>query len=122
MGPRAEQIFVDAMNSAHEAEVKIGADHPEQAQLVVPMAAKHTIAMSGGLDQLQYMLWTRTTPHGHFSYREDAFNLAEEAIKVHPWLLGYEKLPGGKSLETLCEEAPLKGLLNLRLEDTGFHA
>ncbi len=122
MGPEAEQIFVEAMEKAHDSEVAIARDHPFQAQLVLPMATNHTITMSGGLDQLQYMLFTRSTPHGHFSYREDAFNIAEEALKELPWLLGYENLPEDKSLEELCKDAPLKGLLNLRLGDTGFHA
>ena len=86
------------------------------------MAAMHSLTMSGGLDQVQYLLWTRTTPEGNFSYREDAFNLAEAIAKVHPWLLGYEKYPEGRSFRQVYDEAPLKGLLRLQTGETTLHS
>jgi thymidylate synthase ThyX len=121
MSPEVSQIFDDAMEVAHEAEVAIRRDLPYQAQLVDPMATMHSLTMSGGLDQLQYMAWTRSTPEGNFSYREDAFNIAEMAVETHPWLLGYEHYPEGKDFMTVYEEAPLKGLLRLQTGETALH-
>ncbi|QQG38980.1 MAG: FAD-dependent thymidylate synthase [Candidatus Woesearchaeota archaeon] len=116
-----QRIFDDAILVAHNAERQIRRDFPHQAQYVVPMAAMHEITMRGGLDQLQYMLWTRTTPEGNWSYRKDAFNIAEAAVRAMPWLLGYERCPEGKPFLQVYEEAPLKGFLCLRTEETGLH-
>ena len=121
MGKKAEEIFDNSIEVAHDSEIKIRDQFPYQAQYVVPMATMHSITMSGGLDQLQYMLWTRSTPQGNFSYREDAFNIAEEVVKIHPWFLGYEKYPEGKNFRQIYDEAPLKGLLNLQWGETALH-
>ena len=121
MGKKAEEIFDNSIEIAHDSEIKIRDQFPYQAQYVVPMATMHSITMSGGLDQLQYMLWTRSTPQGNFSYREDAFNIAEEVVKIHPWFLGYEKYPEGKNFRQIYDEAPLKGLLNLQWGETALH-
>jgi predicted NUDIX family phosphoesterase/thymidylate synthase ThyX len=121
MGQEAEEVFDKAMKVAHEAEKAIREDFPHQAQYVIPMAALTAMTMSAGLDQMQYMLWTRTTPEANFSYREDAFNLAEAVVKVHPWMLGYEKYPEGKTFLEIYEEAPLKGFLKLQVGDMSLH-
>jgi len=117
----AVRIFNNAMEVAHESEQLIKRDFPYQAQYVIPMATNHAITFSGGLDQLQYMLWTRSTPQGNFSYRQDAFNIAEAVVKVHPWMWGYEHYPEGKSFEDIYNNAPLKGLLRLQMGETKLH-
>ncbi len=121
MPKEVNEEFDNAMSIAHEAEQQIRKDLPSQAQYVVPMAAMHPITMSAGLDQAQYMLWTRTTPEGNFSYRKDAFNTAEALVKTHPWLLGYEQYPENKSFMQVYEEAPLKNLLRLQTGPTALH-
>lgn len=121
MHPEASRIFDGAVNLADETYRKIAFWMPHQAQYIVPMAAMHAITMSAGLDQIQYMLNTRTTPQGNFSYREDAFNLAEVFVRTHPWILGYEHYPEGKAFMQVYEEAPLKGLLNLQTGETALH-
>lgn len=121
MSKQANEIFDKAMEIAHNAELEIRKDFPFQAQYVVPMAAMHPIIMTAGLDQAQYMLWTRTTPEGNFSYRQDAFNATEALIKTHPWLLGYEKYPENKSFLQVYEEAPLKNILKLQTGPTALH-
>jgi thymidylate synthase ThyX len=121
LGGKIERKFIEAMEQAHDAETDIRKVLPYQAQYIVPMAARHTITMNGGLDQLQYMINTRTTPQGHPSYREDAFNITAEAVRIFPWMLGYKTLPKGKTLEQLFEEAPLKGLLRPQFGDTALH-
>jgi thymidylate synthase ThyX len=121
MGDEAQDIFHNVMNDANNAEKEIGNEFRYQAQYVLPMATMHSITMSAGLDQLQYMVWTRTTPQGNFSYREDAFNIAEAAVKTHPWLLGYEHYPSLKNFREIYDEAPLKGLLRLQTGETALH-
>ena len=121
MGGDVVDLFEEAMEIVHKAERKIRNRFPFQAQYIIPMAANHSITMSGGLDQAQYILWTRSTPEGNFSYRQDAFNFAEELVKIHPWMLGYEKYPEGKNFMDVYKEAPLKNLLRLQTAETKFH-
>jgi thymidylate synthase ThyX len=122
MPDEAQQLFDDTMDIAHEAEKEIRQDFPFQAQYVVPMAGMSTITMSLGFDQLQYMLVTRSSPEGNFSYREDMFNLAEEVVKEEPWLLGLEEYPEGEDIQDVYEESDMnEQLLWLHTEDTGLH-
>ncbi len=121
MGNKANEIFDRSINAAHNAEILVRDEFPHQAQYLLPMATNHTIAMSGGLDQLQYLVWTRSTVEGNFSYRQDAFNIAEAVAKVHPWLLGYREYPKEKSFLDIYKEAPLKNLLRLDTRETGLH-
>jgi len=121
MSVNAGRVFDDVMDVARKAELVIRKDLPYQAQYVVPMASMHALTMTAGLDQMQYMLWTRSTPQGNFSYREDAFNLAEAFVKTHPWILGYEKYPEGLKFLEVYENAPLKGILRLQTGKTALH-
>ncbi|MBS3169847.1 FAD-dependent thymidylate synthase [Candidatus Woesearchaeota archaeon] len=122
IGSDAVVLYNEVMEKAGEMERALRGEFPHEAQYVVPMAAFHPLVMSGGLDQLQYFVATRTTPQGHFSYREDAYNLAEAVCKVHPWLLGLQEYPKGKKIEDVVRDAPLKGVLRPYLGDTGWHA
>ena len=121
LGPEAIKVFNDAMKIAHETEIIIRKDFPFQAQYVVPMAANHAITMSSGLDQLQYMLYTRTTPEANFSYRIDAFNIAESVAKKMPWLLGYKEYPQGKEFLEVYKNAPLKNIMPLQVGEMALH-
>ncbi|MFB6158935.1 MAG: FAD-dependent thymidylate synthase [Candidatus Nanohalobium sp.] len=120
MPEKASELFEETMKTAYEAEKKIRDDFPLQAQYVLPMATMTTITFSMGFDQLQYFVNLRSTPEGNFSYRQDAFNLAEKAVKEFPWLLGLEEYPGGEIRE-VYQDAPLKDLLKIQTEDTGLH-
>ncbi|MBI5803837.1 FAD-dependent thymidylate synthase [Candidatus Pacearchaeota archaeon] len=121
IGGETEILFERAIQVAGETESTMRKEFPHQAQYVIPMATRHAITMSGGLDQLQYMTFTRTTPQANFSYREDAFTLAEAVAKVHPWMLGYPVYPEGKKFMQLYEEAPLKTLLPLQTGPDALH-
>ena len=122
IGGEAQRIFGESMRVVQDSEEKLGKIFsPWQAQYVVPMAANHAITFSGGLDQLQYMLWTRSTPEGNWSYRQDAFNVAEAVVKEMPWLLGYEHYPEGKTFLEVYEDAPLKNLLRLQTGGLKLH-
>jgi len=116
------QQFREAIEIAFEAEQAIiKAGLPFQAQYTLPMATNHSIITSVGIDQLQYTIATRTPTQGHFSYREDFQNVAHAAVRAWPWILGYPKYPEGKSFAQVLNEAPLKNVLKVNLEETGLH-
>lgn len=122
MGSDAVALYTEVMERAGDMENALRGEFPHEAQYVVPMAAFHPLVMSGGLDQLQYFVATRTTPQGHFSYREDAYNLAEAVCRVHPWLLGLQEYPGCEKFEDVVRDVPLKSVLRPYIGDTGWHA
>jgi len=121
MPPETAAIFDQAIEAARRAEETIKNDFPFQVQYLMPMAANHPIVMSAGLDQLQYLIWTRTTPQGNFSYRQDALNIAQAVCKLMPWLLGYEKYPKDKTFEDAYKEAPLKNIIRIQAFQEGMH-
>jgi len=121
MGTEIPARFERAMELAHETEREIRRDFPFEAQYILPMATNHSIVFSGGLDQLQYLLRTRSTNQGNFSYRGDAFNAAEAVTRVYPWILGYEAYPEGQLFKEVYEKAPLKGILRLDMRPTSLH-
>ncbi len=122
MGSDAVALYTEVMEKASDMERALRGEFPHEAQYVIPMAAFHPLVMSAGLDQFQYLVATRTTPQGHFSYREDAYNLAEAVCKVHPWLLGLQEYPLGKKIEDVVRDAPLKNVLRPYLGETSWHA
>ena len=122
MPARAQELFDETMAIAGDAERAIREEFPFQAQYVLPMATMSTITMSLGLDQLQYLLYTRTTAEGNFSYREDMFNLAEAVLREEPWLLGLEEYPDGTDVRALYEDSEwAERLLWLDTAETGLH-
>jgi len=121
-GEEVSSLYDIVMIGTHAADIRMSMDFPHQTQYIIPMACNHPIVMSLGIDQLQYIIATRSTPHGHFSYREDVTNLTEEVVKVFPWLLGLERYPKGKGIKEVYENAPLKDLIKLNTEETGLHS
>jgi len=121
MGPEAVQRFNETMENVHAAEKRIRTIFPYQVQYILPMACLTTLRMNMDLDQIQYMIYTRSTPEGHESYRWDVFHLCEAICRVYPWLLGYETYPEGKDILTVYNEAPLKDIIRMRTDQTGLH-
>ncbi len=121
MGKEAERVYRNAMEYVHDAEKKIRQKFPCQVQYIIPMACMTTLRMNIALDQAQYLIFTRSTPEGHPSYRQDAFNLAEEIAKTYPWILGYEEYPFGKNIFVAYAEAPIQNLLRIQTVDTALH-
>ncbi len=121
MGTEAVQEYRTAMEAAHDAEKKIRTKFSFQAQYVIPMACLTTLRMNMDLDQVQYMIYTRSTPEGHQSYRQDVFNLCEEIVKVYPWILGYEQYPEGKNIFDVYKNAPIKDMIRMQIEETKLH-
>lgn len=121
MGKEAEKVYREAMEKTHDAEKKIREKFPFQVQYIIPMACLTTLRMNMDLDQVQYIIYTRSTPEGHPSYRQDVFNLCEQVAKIYPWMLGYEEYPQGKHIFDVYENAPLKDIIRMRTEDAGLH-
>ncbi len=121
MGKDAEQVYRRAMEETHAAEKQMRIKFPFQVQYILPMATLTTLRMNMDLDQVQYMIYTRSTPEGHESYRWDVFHLCEEVAKMYPWILGYEEYPEGKHIFDVYKEAPLKDIIRMRTEETSLH-
>ena len=121
MGSEAERTYRETIERTADAERIIRTDFPDAVQYIMPMAANHSMVMSAGLDQFQYFVATRTVPQGHFSYREDAYNMAQAVCEVHPWILGLTSYPRGKNIQEVYRNAPLKNILRMYLGDTGLH-
>lgn len=121
MGKEALEVYQHAMDAVHDAEKKIRGKFPFQVQYILPMATLTTLRMNMDLDQVQYMIYTRSTPEGHISYRQDVFNLCEEVAKIYPWILGYETYPEGKHIFDVYHNAPLKDIIRMRTDETGLH-
>lgn len=121
MGKEALQEYRTAMEMAHDAEKKIRTKFPFQAQYVIPMACFTTLRMNMDLDQVQYLIYTRSTPEGHPSYRQDAFNLCESVAKIYPWMLGYEEYPEGKDIFDVYRNAPLRDIIRMHIDETKLH-
>ncbi len=116
-----QQTYKLAMEQVHEAEKKMRTKFPFQVQYILPMATLTTLRMNMDLDQIQYMIYTRSTPEGHPSYRQDVFNLCEEVAKIYPWILGYEKYPEHKNVFDAYKDAPMKDIIRMRTEETQLH-
>ncbi len=116
-----QQVFREAMERTHAAEKKMRVKFPFQVQYIIPMATLTTLRMNMDLDQMQYMIYTRSTPEGHASYRQDVFNLCEEVAKIYPWILGYEEYPKGKHIFDIYNNAPLKDIIRMRTDEINLH-
>lgn len=121
MPKEVQQTYRHAMELAHDAEKKMRSKFPFQVQYILPMATLTTLRMNLDLDQAQYMIYTRSTPEGHPSYRQDVFNLCEEVAKIYPWILGYEKYPEKKNIFDVYKDAPIKNIIRMRTEETQLH-
>src|SRR3989344_2535370 len=106
IGGESLDLFHEVIRQAHEAELKIRKKFPLQAQYVIPMACNNSITFSQGLDQWLYTIFTRSTPEGNWSYREDSFNIAEAFLKKAPWIVGYREYPEGMKVVEAYEKAP----------------
>ncbi|MFB6181338.1 MAG: FAD-dependent thymidylate synthase [Candidatus Magasanikbacteria bacterium] len=122
MNKEAQNLFDKTMDIAHEAEKEIRKDFPFAVQYLIPMASMTTITMSMGFDQLQYFIYTRSTPEGNFSYREDTFNLTEALVKKFPWLLGMKEYPEDKDIKEVYDNCSWQDLfISLSTDETGLH-
>lgn len=130
IGGNVKEKFEEAIQIALDAERKIKETHTCYQWYTLPMATLQILNMSIGIDQLQYMIYLRSTPEGNPSYREAMFELVKELAKKMPWLLGYKKPVDGKSGKEVYENSPffrelrekMKNIpLVLRTEEASLH-
>ncbi len=76
--------FATMMEQAREAYEAIAAEHPAQAQYVVPMAYRIRWHMHVNLRALIWLVELRSTPQGHPAYRRMAQQLYRRVAEVHP--------------------------------------
>lgn len=73
-----------AMIGAGSLAKQIEAQFPGVGQYILPLAYRRKMLMKMDSAQLQYIVENRTTTEGHFSYRETAYQIWEQAMKHIP--------------------------------------
>lgn len=77
-----------ALESAAEAHRVIASTHPWEAQYVVPLAFKVRYVLQCNLREAFHFIELRSARQGHEAYRKVAQAMADELIKVCPWVDG----------------------------------
>jgi thymidylate synthase ThyX len=79
-----EAPFAAAMDAAAQAYEAIAAEHPAEAQYVVPMAYRIRWHMHVNLRALIWLVELRSAPQGHPAYRRMAQALYRRVAEAHP--------------------------------------
>lgn len=77
-----------ALEAAAEAHRQIAPTHPWEAQYVVPLAFNVRWVLQCNLREVFHLVELRSARQGHESYRKVAQAMADEVIRVCPWLDG----------------------------------
>lgn len=78
--------FEAAMEQAAAAFQALSAEHPEEAQYVVPLAFRKRVLFTWNLRALHHFISLRSARQGHISYRRIAWAVYEELARVEPYL------------------------------------
>lgn len=78
--------FEAAMHRAADAHEILAADHPEEAQYVVPLAYRKRVLFTWNLRELHHFISLRSARQGHTSYRRIACQVFDELERAHPFL------------------------------------
>ncbi len=89
-GFRAE--FEAAMRQAADTFRELSAEHPEEAQYVVPMAYRRRVLFSWNLRELHHFISLRSARQGHLSYRRIAQQAFTELERAHPFLARFVRV------------------------------
>jgi thymidylate synthase ThyX len=76
----------DALEAAAEAYSILAREHPWEAQYVVPLAYRVRYVLQANLREMFHLIELRSARQGHESYREVAWQLADELLAGMPWL------------------------------------
>lgn len=77
-----------ALESAADAHRYLAETHPWEAQYVVPLAFKVRYVLQCNLREAFHFIELRSARQGHEAYRKVAQAMADELIKVCPWVDG----------------------------------
>jgi thymidylate synthase ThyX len=80
-----ESTMRDALDRATEAWSRIARTHPDEAQYVVPLAARTRYLLTCNLREVFHMVELRSARQGHVSYRNVAQQMWQCVRDVHPW-------------------------------------
>lgn len=78
--------FEAAMEKAAAAHARIAAEHPEEAQYVVPLAFRKRVLFTWNLRELHHFISLRSARQGHISYRRIARQTYDELEREYPFL------------------------------------
>jgi thymidylate synthase ThyX len=89
IAPRYEQLMHRAAEAASQLASRPVAEAEENAQYVLPLAYRKRTLFKMDFAEVVYISEIRTTPQGHFSYRNVAWQMYDEVAKKHPSLRQY---------------------------------
>lgn len=78
--------FEAAVEQAAEAHARLAAEHPEEAQYVVPLAFRKRVLFTWNLRALHHFVSLRSARQGHISYRRIAWQVFEALERAEPFL------------------------------------
>lgn len=78
--------FEAAVEQAAEAHARLAAEHPEEAQYVVPLAFRKRVLFTWNLRALHHFVSLRSARQGHISYRRVAWQVFEALERAEPFL------------------------------------
>jgi thymidylate synthase ThyX len=91
-----ESRFGELMEKASGAFRQLAADHPIQAQYVLPLAYRKRSMFTWNLRSLNHFVTLRSARQGHSSYRDIAQQVFKEIERVHPLLSRYIRVDLGE--------------------------
>jgi thymidylate synthase ThyX len=83
-----EAIYTDAMLNARVAYGVLSTARAETAEYVIPLGFRKRTLFAMDLAEASYITELRTSPAGHFSYREIAWNMYSAIIARYPDIKG----------------------------------
>jgi thymidylate synthase ThyX len=81
--------FHQCMERAADANHRIAAEYPLEAQYVLPLAYRVRVLFTWNLRELCHFIQLRSAKQGHSSYRHIAQQVYREIERVHPMLARY---------------------------------
>ena len=86
---RYEQTMHRAAQTYKTLGEQGGSEREENAQYVIPLAYRKRTLFKMDFAEVVYISEIRTTPQGHFSYRNVAWQMYDEVAQKHPALRPY---------------------------------
>ena len=89
VGGRYEQTMHRAASVSMELAARAVAEAAENAQYVLPLAYRKRTLFKMDFAEVVYISEIRTTPQGHYSYRNVAWQMYDEVARKHPSLRSF---------------------------------
>jgi thymidylate synthase ThyX len=81
--------YARALDGVQKTYEQLATTHPWEAQYVVPLGYRVRYVMQASVRELFHFIELRSARQGHESYRRVAQGIAEELLRVYPWLASH---------------------------------